>query len=232
MNVDLVAVQEISDTAAFNDLVAGLHERAGVFSGDTYSGGTYQKTGFIYRTGQMTLVATQSLFSNDSYAFPRPPLRADFDLVRSDGSHEAFTAIVVHLKANSGAVDPDSADRRRAAVSALKTYVDDLSAHDASARVAIVGDYNDTPSAPAADNVFAVLSNDAAHYDVLTQALADDGQYSYISYPHLFDNIVTTASLRADYHGDTRVIALDQQVEYNYEEYVSDHRPVVSLFDR
>ena len=80
MDIDLVAVQEIADQAAFEQILAQLDSHAGVLSDHEYSSGEYQKTGFIYRKNMIRVRGTESIFEGDTWAFPRPPLKAQFEV--------------------------------------------------------------------------------------------------------------------------------------------------------
>ena len=67
-----------------------------------------------------------------------------------------------------------------------------------------------------------------ADLTVLTEALEASGASSYIPWSRMLDHVVVTDSLEP-FHVDTDVLALDQSPDYERD--VSDHRPVVSLFE-
>ena len=228
MGVDLVAVQEIADIDAFHELLCALPGYEGVLSTDQYSTGEYQKTGYIYRSSQITVRAITPVFTSDNSAFPRPPLKADIDVHLPDGAQTQFTIIDVHLKAG---VSVDDAARRRDAVVKLKGLVDGLVLATPGSKVMIVGDFNDSPDDSAGENVFTAFLDDSSHYTVLTLALAQADDYSYIPYPSLIDNMIVTSTLLSDTAGGyTEVLLLDEEItQYNYENQVSDHRPVVTI---
>jgi hypothetical protein len=98
--------------------------------------------------------------------------------------------------------------------------------------VFIVGDFNDRLSDAPDDNVFTVFLEDGQNYEFLSQQLQDDGDYSFIPWNSLLDHILITADLQDDYTGGSiQAAPLDLQVtEYDYEQDVSDHRPVVAVF--
>ena len=225
MDIDLVAVQEIADVDAFEQMLSGLSGYQGVLSTDEYEPGEYQKTGFVYRSDMIQIGEVQSILENDSYAFPRPPLQARFGV----NGGMTFAVITVHLKAEGG--DENEA-RRRDACEKLKTHVDAMLAAGPETEVFIVGDFNDRLSDAPEDNVFAVFLDDAQNYEFLSQKLADDGEYSFVPWHTLLDHILITADLQDDYTGGSiRAAPLDLQVTgYDYESEVSDHRPVVAVF--
>ena len=225
MDIDLVAVQEIADTAAFDQVLTGLPGYHGVLSSHEYSPGEYQKTGFVYRTGMIQIGEVQSLFEGDTYAFPRPPLQARFGV---NGSM-TFVVIDLHLKAEGG---EDNEARRRDACQKLKAHVDAMLSAGTETEVFIVGDFNDRLSDATDDNVFTVFLDDEQNYEFLSQELQDAGDYSFIPWSTLLDHILITKDLEDDYAGGSiQAAPLDLQItEYNYEEEVSDHRPVVAVF--
>jgi len=228
MGVDLVAVQEIADADAFQRLLCALPGYDGILSTDEYSTGEYQKTGFIYRTSQITISTVASVFVSDYSAFPRPPLRADIDVHLPDGGQTQFTLIDVHLKAG---VSSSDISRRRDAIIKLKSYVDALVLATPDSKVMIVGDFNDSPGDSSGENVFTTILNDPANYTILTLPLAQANEYSYIYYESLLDNMVITSTLLPDAEGGrTEIMLLDEEIaQYDYELQVSDHRPVVTI---
>jgi predicted extracellular nuclease len=225
MDLDLVAVEEIADVAAFEQMLSGLPGYLGVLSTDEYSSGEYQKTGFIYRTDMIQIGEVQSILENDSYAFPRPPLQARFGV----NGDMTFAVIVLHLKAEGG---EDNEARRRDACQKLKSHVDAMLAAGTETEIFIVGDFNDRLSDAPDDNVFTVFLDDGQNYEFLSQQLQDAGDYSYIPWNTLLDHIMITADLQDDYAGGIiQAAPLDQQItDYDYEQEVSDHRPVVAVF--
>jgi predicted extracellular nuclease len=171
----------------------------------------------------------QSILENDSYAFPRPPLQARFGVTGPGGAEMTFAAIVLHLKAEGG---EDNEARRRDACEKLKVHVDAMLAAGPETEIFIVGDFNDRLSDAPDDNVFTVFLDDMQNYEFLSQQLEDDGDYSFIPWHTLLDHILVTADLQDDYVGGSiQAAPLDLQVtEYDYEDEVSDHRPVVAVF--
>jgi endonuclease/exonuclease/phosphatase family metal-dependent hydrolase len=229
MDIDLVAVQEIADVVAFDQMLSGLPSHRGVLSTHEYASGEYQKTGYIYRAGMIQIGEVQSLFESDSYAFPRPPLQARFGVTGPGGATTTFAVIDLHLKAEIG--EEDEA-RRREACRKLKAHVDAMLGAGIETEVFIVGDFNDRLSDPPDDNVFTVFLDDGQNYEFLSRSLEDEGEYSIIPWGTVLDHILITADLRDDYAGGRIVAApLDLQItDYDYEREISDHRPVVAVF--
>jgi endonuclease/exonuclease/phosphatase family metal-dependent hydrolase len=231
MDVDLVALQEIADVTAFAQILAALPGYEGVTSPDQYSAGEYQKTGFLYRTDGLRLTRTESLFAGDDYAFPRPPLAGHFALQHEDGSETPLLVIVAHLKASPGETNEA---RRRAACAALKAHVDALLAQEPGSDVAIVGDLNDLLTDAPADNVFTVFTDDPEDYTILSAPLAAAGEFSYIPYRHLYDHLIAVRPFADRFFAEaTAAVPLElTDLAFDYEEVISDHRPVVAVVPR
>ncbi len=244
MELDLVAVQEVGDVDSWQAMVDGLnalspHPYDTLLSPDEYFDGSYQKTGFLWRTDMIELVDATSLFVADGYAFPRPPLQARFDVSHPGGWTLGLALIVVHLKASSGW---ENEQRRAAAVRRLVEHVDALAGYDATPdpvepEVVLLGDFNDHLDDPLGENVFAPLLDDPDHYQALTLPLVGQGDYTLVPWNSFIDHLFITADLQYEYAGGrTHVVGLDRTSElydfelgYDYVESVSDHLPVVAI---
>jgi endonuclease/exonuclease/phosphatase family metal-dependent hydrolase len=226
LNVDLFAVQEISDTAAFRQLLIDLEEYEGLYSADDY-GEWYQKSGVIYREGLITIEDVGQIFINDSYAFPRPPLEMTV-VAQKDGKMFDFRLIVIHLKAGA---DSDDLRRRREAAEKLKEYIDSQVASSAEKDFVVAGDWNDRIDDPQSGNAFTVFIEDSLNYLFLTRSLTEDPNFvSYPLYSSLIDHILISRNALEEYMGgETTTLRLDEEV-YNYLQEVSDHRPVMAKF--
>lgn len=231
LDIDIYAVQEISDDAAFWRLVDSLNAIA---PEDRYEGrlndlASFLKTGIIYKRAVVQVLADTHLFVGDYDFAGRPPyalrLKAQKNLRAFD-----FTLIVIHLKAFDSSEDRR---RRRNAIQKLNAYIDNQVLSGADPDFVVAGDWNDRLEDPPGSNVFGPFLDDTLHYRFLTLPLAGDpDEYSFIggSFRSLIDHILITASIDTLYPGHvTRVLKLDQ--EFNaYESEVSDHRPVASKF--
>lgn len=230
LDADIYALQEIADTNAFRDLINSLGDYDGVYSGDVYSSGEYQKTAILYKKNLITLSGVTALFTNDSYSFPRPPLQA-YVTAHSNQKTFDFTLIVVHLKASGGA---ENEARRRSACQKLKNYLDGKIAAGGDKDYIVAGDWNDVLTDPSPENVFQVFLNDTVHYRFLTRKLASDplNNATYIggTYRSIIDHILITSDVFPEYdNGTTEVIKVDRFFN-KYVSEVSDHRPVGALF--
>jgi predicted extracellular nuclease len=229
LDIDLYAIQEIADISAFQQLVERLSEYNGLYSEHVYQSGEYQKTGIIYKQDMVTVRSSEMLFTDDTYAFPRPPLLLDID-VQKNGANFDFYLIVIHLKAYN---DPDDLARRRAAATALKDYMDQRIAGDSETEkdYIVAGDWNDEIDDPADENAFQVFIDAPQSYRFLTMVLvSDDMSASYPSWGSLIDHILISSDCFFEYQGgSTKTLRLDDHVS-DYFSSVSDHRPVMAVF--
>lgn len=224
LDADIYGMQEIEDTLSFRQLINNLPEYDGIYSSDIYGGGEYQKTAVVYRKNLVVISDKEMLFTNDSYSFPRPPLKV-YIRAGSPPQQFDFTLIVQHLKALEG---EENEARRRSACEELKRYLDQQIVSNADKDFIVIGDWNDELDDPVADNVFQVFLNDPQNYWFLTEIFARNASNNntYIGFPSVIDHILITGDLRNEYTGGTiQVLKIDQQFSaYVYE--VSDHRPV------
>ncbi len=219
LDLDLIAVQEIEDEAAFDQLVSRLRGYDGVLSTHTYGNGTYQKIGFIYRSALLEVTSVRRLFDNAGYEFPRPPLEVEVGVV---GTNVTFVAIAVHLKAGFGGEDRE---RRELATALLEDYVAGLVGGEGDADVVVLGDFNEVVTSAGGQATLAPWL-DGASYHLHTQSLAEDGDFSFVPSEALIDHVVSTSALSDELPADAQIPRLDQQ--YNgYGNVISDHLPVV-----
>lgn len=224
LDLDLVAVEEIADTEAFNELVARLPRHHGIYSSHTYSSGEYQKVGFLYREDLLTPSDVRLLFPGSGGPFPRPPLQATFTL--DDGVHAPVDLIVIALHLKAGRANED-AQRRSEALVLLESHVRDLVDGPADDEVLILGDFNEVLDEAGGRAVFSPFLNAPQRYRVHTDALAQQGAETFLPAQIMLDHIVTTVALDDEIAGRVPVIPrLDGQMA-GYETLVSDHLPVV-----
>lgn len=226
MDLDLIAVQEIADTAAFQSLLALLPAYDSVLSTHTYGGGSYQKVGFIYRRDLLVPERAELLFEGDTYAFPRPPLQVHFAVHAPDSRALVldFTAIVVHLKAGG---DDSDRTRRRLAVQDLDAHVRGLLAAGDDADIMLLGDFNEAVDNPTSLAVWAPLIDAPDIYQLRTLALSGSA-YSYVPFARLIDHVVATRSLDDELADLPATIPPLHHEITGYLGSVSDHLPVVT----
>lgn len=228
LQLDLISFQEISDTLAFMDLLSQLEDYDGLFSPDIRPPDNYLKTGIIYRTDQISILSWEPLFWNETWEFPRPPLRITVVAELPSGTFD-FYLIVLHLKALD---DDNSRARRMAAMAMLKDYLDEIVPFLPDHDWLVVGDYNDELTDPEEQNIFWDFLQDSTDYSFLTLPLAGNPYWaSYPYYNSLIDHLMATEDALDEYgdNGETITLRLDDEYS-NYSYVISDHRPVMSQF--
>ena len=224
LGLDLYAIEEIADTIAFRQVLAGITGYAGLFSADDY-GSSYQKTGVIYRQCTVSVADVHKLFWGNG-AFPRPPLEMSV-LASHNGGVFYFRLIVLHLKAGGASEDEE---KRRAACVALKSYIDAQVSAGTDSDFVVVGDWNDELDDARADNVFLPFLDDSTDYRFLTLPMAGDAHNASYIGGGLIDHVLVTTNALGEYGtGYTQTLRLDDELP-DYQAQVSDHRPVMSVF--
>ncbi len=220
MDIDMVALQEIQNEAAFDELVSRLRGYEGLVSSHTYSDGSYQKVGYIYRTSLLSVSGAFLLFDDNGYEFPRPALKVDVTVKTEPAI--SFTALALHLKAGGGSQDRS---RRQEAMVILEDFLRDAVDGAGNDNIAVIGDFNDTLDNGSA--VFAPLTSSSDRYTIQTTGNEAAGEVSFVPSSVLLDHIVTTSQFDDQFaDGNTIIPRLDMQMS-GYEGQVSDHLPVI-----
>lgn len=223
LQLDLIAVEEIADTAAFDEVMTRLPDHTGVLSSHTYDNGSYQKIGFIYREGTVSLSALELLFEDDTYAFPRPPVKTTVTVQGEGGASLEFIAIAVHLKAG---LDPEDAIRRELAIAKLDTYLRELIATGMEDEIVVLGDFNEVVTTELGRQVLAAFLGAPTDYTIESEPWALDGGVSFIPASVMLDHIVTTAGLDAEVGNAVVVVPPLDTLVSRYDADLSDHLPV------
>ncbi len=252
LEADVIAVQEITDTTLFAELVAAL-PGYDFFLSDFVSrpdaAGEKQRVGFIYNINTVApdfsaskalLASIHPLYNggDDStligypsttdrfYASGRLPYLFVVD-VTVNGVTKRLDIVNLHARANSGSDAQNRYDMRKYDVEVLKdtldTYFDD-------ANLILLGDYNDDIDFTVADipstlTSYEVFVNDTAHYDPVTISLSEAGFRSFVSRENVIDHITISNELFASYlDGSSRVGY--EFYDSDYSSTASDHLPV------
>ena len=229
LDIDIITMQEIGDTSSFRILLDSLDNYNGTYSTDTY-GNWYQKTAIVYKKDLVHISNKEMLFTNDSYFFPRPPLKV-YVTAQIDNKTFDFTLIVLHLKASGGS---ENEARRRSAIQKLKNYLDTEISSATDKDFIVTGDWNDVLTDPPGSNVFTPFLQDSMDYQFLTAQIAQDpvNNATYIKPPYIsvIDQILISVDVLPEYDtGFTQVIKIDNSFSAYINE-VSDHRPVAAVF--
>ena len=218
LELDVIAMQEINDQASFSSLVNALDGWSGYRSSEGPA--------YLFRTETISVTAIYEIFTDDWWAFPRPPFIMHFTW-----NDVPFTAINLHLKC-CGSSDDEA--RREAASLALEDYLLDELAEPGEHNFIMLGDYNDEIDEPEAANVFFNLVDDDVHFQFATMAICGiPAQASYPSWPSFIDQILVTTDLFDEL--ETGLVETQRIDDYLGDPYyfnvVSDHRPVALSLD-
>jgi len=216
--LDFVAVQEVVDEDAFDELV----ERLPGYDGVLADIGAFHNLGFIYRADLATVTNPTVWFRDDRFGFPREPFGVTVTVNPCSDQSFDFVAITVHLKAGRGGED---ADRRLAANLALEELTREL-VETVDEDVLLLGDFNDRLTTNGGREVMEPWL-DSPRYRMQTLAAEADDFYSFVPSRVFYDHIITTVGLDAETAGNVGFVAqLDRQYG-QYVDRVSDHLPVV-----
>jgi endonuclease/exonuclease/phosphatase family metal-dependent hydrolase len=220
----VLGVQEIDDVDVFDELAASLPEYQALVASE---GDGYSRVGLLVDTARVGIGNVDTLFTDDYWAFPRPPLRAHLAVDLDDGTTFDFDVIVVHLKAS---LDEESASRRRLACERLADWIRGQQQGGEEQDFIVLGDWNDELLDPQQWNVFPELLGDPETFRFLTQPLERAGEATFIPFSSFLDHIMVTTDALDEYGaGATEVLHLDASIP-NYRDDVSDHRPVLARF--
>lgn len=211
MDADVIALQELTNSSDFNELVGQLDGWQG-----TYFNVASLDLGFIYKTSEITDVRSETIiFENESSPFPREPVLTT--ITHSSGME--ITLINLHLKCCD-----DGEARRGDASVLLKEYIDTNLPND---NVIVLGDLNDDILS---GSPFTNFIEDTDNYLFTDMAIAEgsSSNWSYPSWPSHLDHILISNELFDEFES-VKTIKLQSCVS-NYNSSVSDHRPVMASF--
>jgi endonuclease/exonuclease/phosphatase family metal-dependent hydrolase len=223
IDIDLIAVQEIDKSSSFQILIDSLDGYMGYVSPLPDYG---QRLGIIYKSDIVSLSEPYQIFTNDNWAFPRPPLVTFVTVKDKNLSVFDFVLIILHLKAFD---DEESRTRRRTACEKLKFYLDTYILTGIEKDVIVLGDFNDELDDPQPENIFGIFTNDSTNYRFLTLPLANHPTYIG-QFESSIDHLLITMKIEDDHtSGLTRILKLDKEFS-DYLNTISDHRPVLTQF--
>lgn len=228
IDADVFAIQEISDTIIFKQMLDSLDNYTGYFQSSWFAGLAY-----IYKTNTVEINDIYEIYTTSPYwsPFPRSPMVMDLTFMG-----ENYIIINNHFKCCGDEIldlsDPgDEETRRFIASNLIKEYVDN---HFSDKRVMVLGDLNDILTDDQANNVFQSFIDDPVNYVFADMDIAmnSDLGWSYPTWPSHIDHILITNELFDDFAHDSSIIATIKIDEYlaggwwEYDSSVSDHRPV------
>ncbi len=174
-DIDLWALQEIADEAAFNTLIGNL---GGVYEARLAPTSARQSLGlaFVYKPDVVRVRRIQEILTGFSSDFAgRPPYQLEADIT-IEGTTVTATFIVVHMKAMS---DVDSYNQRLSASTRLKNHIDFTTL--ASEPVVVLGDLNDLLTGSITSGQISPYKNfvDDPAYVTPTRIFHTDGRNTY-----------------------------------------------------
>lgn len=228
IDVDLIAIQEVSDTTQFNDMVDRLQYCEGYLKSSWFAGLAY-----IYNTRTVIVKDVYEIYTKSQYwnAFPRSPMVIDLECLG-----ENFIVINNHFKCcGDGVLEKDNLKdeeaRRYQAMNLLKSYVD-TQMPDKS--VIILGDLNDNLTDDFEHNVFERVLFDTRNYKFADMRIAEGhkSEWSLPGWPSHIDHLLITNELFDMFRNKgsgVETIKVDQHLVGGFRTYdknISNHRPV------
>ena len=228
LDADIIAIQEVQNYQVLEDLDTFLDDYT-VYSQSLDRAGL----AFIYRHDVVEITSAYELFTQapEWNNFPRFPMVIEVSYANQD-----FVIINNHYKCcGNGLLEPedswDEETRRFTANILMKDYID---TNLANAAVFVVGDLNDVLIDPDIHNVFAPFLNDPASYLFADMNIAQGSisNWSFPNWPSHLDHILISNELfelNSMPNAVTQTIKIDAYLQggfSQYDEYVSDHRPV------
>lgn len=219
MNPEVIAFQEIDDTAKFRELVDELDDYEAIIGDYGYAPMCY-----IYKTTSVQVNGTDQLFEDDWSSFPREPLVLDLTF-----EGEQFIIICNHLKCcGDGVLDTsDSDDEENRRLNAIKTLKEHIDNTWSDKNVIVVGDFNDVLEDSDENNVFKPFIDDSNNYVFADMSISygSSTDWSYPSWPSDLDHILISNELFD--RGTAQTIKVDEHIGWaTYDSDISDHRPV------
>tara|TARA_B100000575_G_scaffold293095_1_gene303445 strand:- start:1188 stop:2477 length:1290 start_codon:yes stop_codon:yes gene_type:complete len=226
LNLDVIALQEITSEYSFNQLVDQLGpEWMGFRSDDSDN----QELSYLINAESVEIISNPyTILEDQEYFFAyKPPyvLEVYFNEIK-------YILINVHYKCcGNGIIEDDFWDeeyRRQQATYHLKNYIDNNFQNE---RVVVLGDFNDELTDPPNDNVFLNFLNDSDNYYFTDLYIAEGSSDNWSSPnwpPRHLDHILVTNEI-LDFDISTNTIKLDDYMVgdwIKYDTYISDRRPV------
>ncbi len=212
MDVDVIAVQEITSSSDFRAVVNGLEG----WEGELFNVRGGIDLGYLYKTSEITSIAPlEILFDDLRSPFPRQPVVTEVTHING----LTVKIVNIHLKCCN-----DGIERRRNASNLMKDFFD---INEANTNLVVVGDWNDDldDGAP-----FQDFEDDAENYQFADLNIANgpSANWSFPSFPSHIDHILISNELFDNLVGSS-TIRLEGCVS-NFSRNVSDHRPVMAVF--
>ncbi len=223
LNVDIIALQEIENSNSLNELANELPNWDPIIGPSHYG----QRNAYLINTESINYINDYEILTNiTNEPFTKFPFVLEFSFLDTE-----FIIINNHFKCcGDGSIDygnyNDEEYRRLYAIQLIKNYLDENHHSD---NVIVLGDLNDELIDN--ENVFELVLDDYENY-LFTDyeiALGSEEFWSFPSWPSHLDHIWITNELFPN-HVNTETILIENYLENGlsaYEQYISDHRPVL-----
>jgi endonuclease/exonuclease/phosphatase family metal-dependent hydrolase len=228
LDVDILAIQEVNDINAFNQMISELSSYDGYLESLWFGGLAY-----IYKTDSIQINSLYEIYTTSEFwnYFPRSPMIMDLDYMG-----ERFIIINNHFKCCGDGIlnipiNNDEETRRYFANNLLKEYID---ANFTNENVIVLGDLNDNLLDDTQNNVFQMILDDSDNYLFTDYEIAagNNSEWSFPSWPSHLDHIIITNELFNEFQeieSHIQTIKIDEYLTggwIEYDENISDHRPV------
>ena len=191
LDIDLLAIQEVDDISAFEQMIDSLNSYEGYLESSWFAGLAY-----IYKTDVIQINDIYEIYTTSPYwsPFPRSPMVMDLNFM-----NQRIIVINNHFKCcGDGVLDinnpGDEETRRYYASNLLKEYIDNYFPNE---NTIVLGDLNDDLSDNPENNVFQLILNDTENYLFADIEIANgnNSEWSYPTWPSHLDHILITNEL-------------------------------------
>jgi len=245
LNADIYVLQEIQSKNVFANMLNDMADYNYLLHTNSVGLGL----AIVYKNGLIKVKNSTDLFEDEivDYFAGRPPLLTKIEW-QYNGITKELTIINVHYKCcgdNSISYVPnedgkwDEEYRRLKSSELLHSYI---MANLSADNVIVAGDWNDAIQEPDSTNIFKIFIADSTNFKFADMSIAkgDAANWSWqgwsSSYPPIhFDHILINKNLFDEFENSSvmEVIKLEQYFTdgiSEYDENVSDHRPVYIKF--
>ena len=220
---DIIAFQEIKKRSWFSKLMQHLPEYDFIISQQS----SFMDQAIIFKKDMFNLVNRREILAENDYYFAgRPPIQCDL-LVKESGIK--LSIVNLHMKCcDSGLF------RRKKASEMLHSYISN-EMKNGNHNYIVLGDWNDDLKDEQGEHCFNPFLNDNRFFFPTYDITYDISQASYPKEPYVsfLDHILISKSLISDNSSyDVKTIPIDTYMgSFSiYEEYISDHMPVLLSF--
>ena len=220
---DIIAFQEIKRKGWFSKLMSKLPDYNFIISQQS----SFMDQAIIYKKDLFYLAGRKELFAEDDYYYAgRPPLQCDLVVKRTNLQ---LSLINLHMKCcDSGLF------RRKEASKMLHSYIDNKMNNEEGLNFIVLGDWNDDLKDDEGEHCFDPFLNDNRFFFPTLDITYDISQASYPKEPYVsfLDHILVSKSLMDNNLYEVKTIPIDKYMgNFSiYEEYISDHMPVLLSF--